>query len=267
MATGLFHYTDAHALKSILIGEKLWLTDMRFLNDAAEYADGLEYLKFAWGVMQAYRGHPKHEDLFHKMETAMTYAIGKQSDGFPKFVCSFSRAGDLLSQWRSYGLYAIEFDEQKLSEHLELTDCVYDIGQKHGKAMTAVRRWFSEMLEIYERMDENYGIDFISSQKNVDISCAFFKHQSFFEEREVRCMVAHPSNSENIEYRVRAGILVPYCERYVPLECIAAIHIGPMQHQESSLISVEMMLQAISKKHKKAFDIKVVKSAIPYRNY
>lgn len=40
----LYHYTDVNAVKSILERKKLWLTDVRFLNDAEEMSEGFKII-------------------------------------------------------------------------------------------------------------------------------------------------------------------------------------------------------------------------------
>ena len=40
----LFHYTDASAVLSIIGNKKLWLTDIRFMNDSDEALDGARYV-------------------------------------------------------------------------------------------------------------------------------------------------------------------------------------------------------------------------------
>ena len=41
----LYHYTDVHAVHSILKTKKIRLTDIRFLNDKAELLEGLTVLE------------------------------------------------------------------------------------------------------------------------------------------------------------------------------------------------------------------------------
>lgn len=38
----LFHYTDINAVEAILKNKKIWLTDIRYMNDARELHDGIE---------------------------------------------------------------------------------------------------------------------------------------------------------------------------------------------------------------------------------
>ena len=40
----LYHYKDVNAVKSILERKKLWLTDVRFLNDAEEMSEGFKII-------------------------------------------------------------------------------------------------------------------------------------------------------------------------------------------------------------------------------
>ena len=41
----LFHYTNVHAVQSILSNKKIWLTDIRYLNDSQELHDGFSVLE------------------------------------------------------------------------------------------------------------------------------------------------------------------------------------------------------------------------------
>ncbi len=97
-----FHYTTAYGLQGILKERAFWATDANYLNDFQETQHGIGYAR-EWVK--------RHRDnLLKNHGTKVVTAIennlqsepGRQS-GPRMFVCSFSKDGDSLSQWRAYG--------------------------------------------------------------------------------------------------------------------------------------------------------------------
>lgn len=265
----LFHYTDAYAAMSILEKQQIWMTDIRFLNDSQEFHDGVGFVQRAIGKIAT-------DDQRPHMITARQYLNGLNIELFvrelkqkPKFLCSFSQVGDLLSQWRSYGDYAVEFDRLELSKYLNLFDCVYSEEQKHKQADEKVGEIFANFASgarahaIPERGSVEFAQDKLVSQ------CLIFKSTYFDEEREVRSTVTKETFSEDINYRVKGGILIPYVPYEFPLYCIKSIHIGPMANQqlakESMQMFIDQLLAVSRKKVPHHFKIDVICSAIPYR--
>jgi hypothetical protein len=271
----LFHYTDVSAVKSILENEKMWLTDVRYLNDSEEMHNGIsmliEYMKHR--VANFPHPHEFFEDAANYVENGLVGKAGYGIDNRPVFIGSFSRAGNLLSQWRAYGSYAIEFDTDYIPQGL--FECVYDHDEKLSQASNTA---LLSLITISKDMAINSGfLDQEGYEAFSDIVglVATFKHESFSEEQEIRIVLGHDIDPEiedglEVKFRSRGNILIPYVEASLPFESIRAIHVGPMRDQELAYISMKALVEKMhlerpltlqNRNHK----IDVVKSAIPYR--
>ncbi|MEG0969258.1 MAG: hypothetical protein RSG92_28260, partial [Pseudomonas sp.] len=109
MAGSLYHYTDVNAVRSILEKRQLWLSDIRFLNDSQEMNDGSRFVLDALDDLLPVPGMDKDcfDNAKERLREAFDDHISFDIDDEPTFVCSFSEAGNQLSQWRAYGKYAV----------------------------------------------------------------------------------------------------------------------------------------------------------------
>ena len=271
----LFHYTDVGAVKAMLESERMWLTDVRYLNDSEEMHNGIsmlvEYMKHR--VLNFKHPHTHFEDAANYVESGLVGKAGYGIDNRPVFIGSFSRAGDLLSQWRAYGSYAIELDTDHIPQ--ELYSCVYDHDEKLSQASNVA---MLSLITIAKDMGANSGfLDQEGYEAFSDVVglVATFKHESFSEEQEVRVILGHDIDPEiedglEVKFRTRGNLLVPYVEAILPFESIRAIHIGPMRDQELAYISMKALVEKAHLDrgvtiYNHAHKIKVIKSTIPYR--
>ncbi|WP_415760274.1 DUF2971 domain-containing protein [Pseudomonas sp. LT1P18] len=271
----LFHYTDVNAVKSILEKKRLWLTDVRFLNDTQEMHDGissiLEYVK-----NQSEKFPGRHEFFVDSAEFVIDSLGGRSDynlDRRPVFVCSFSRAADLLSQWRAYGSYAIEFADDAMPPGL--LECVYDPDEKLSRTANVTLDSLMAIAGDKFRNDGFLDQPGYEAFSNLVELAATFKHKSFSEEQEVRLIAGHDIDPDmddglKIEFRSRGNILIPYVEVDITLESIKAIHIGPMRDQELAYISLKAFIDKVHSvrqvtKHNFGHEIEIIKSSIPYR--
>ncbi|MFJ3431077.1 DUF2971 domain-containing protein [Pseudomonas fragi] len=271
----IFHYTDASAAKSILEHEQMWLTDVRYLNDSEEMINGISmlvgYMKHR--IKNFPHPHKFFEDAANYVENGLVGKAGYGIDNRPVFIGSFSQAGNLLSQWRAYGSYAIEFDTDHVPQ--ELFRCVYDDDEKLDQASGKV---LLSLITIAKDMAANSG--FLDQEGYEAFSeiielVATFKHESFSEEQEVRVVLGHDIDPEiesglDVEFRTRGNILIPYVKASLPLESVRAIHVGPMRDQELAYISMKALVEKLHLKrevtiHNFQHKIEVIKSSIPYR--
>ncbi|MHA6195667.1 DUF2971 domain-containing protein [Pseudomonas wadenswilerensis] len=266
----LYHYTDVSAALSILEKRQIWMTDVRFLNDSKEFYDGVEFVQSAIRLL---------EDLKRSgdfMSIASDYVVDiisksfeRELDAMPKFVCSFSQKGDLLSQWRSYGNYAVEFDRSKLSESLGLVDCIYCEKSKEAEAKRRLAENLIYLSRSFSGGSSLLGPETFEVQMDLVAACLSFKNKHFLEESEVRSVFSDDSYSDQIQYRAKGGMLVPYVAHDFQIECVNAIHIGPMANQKLAEKSMLMFLEKLSAKSVidggDQINIAVVCSEIPYR--
>lgn len=84
MTDCFYHYTDAETALKILTKKELWMTHISYLNDTQE---GKDLPKF----------------LLPRIDNPEIHKILDYIDShYESYVCSFSKNGDLLSQWRGY---------------------------------------------------------------------------------------------------------------------------------------------------------------------
>lgn len=265
----LFHYTDAFAVMSMLKSRQIWMTDVRFLNDSQEFHDGVSFIQNAIGKLGGEDDRPHIRTALRYLGLLDSEMFARELKENPKFLCSFSQACDLLSQWRSYGDYAVEFDKASLSEHLSLFDCVYSDAQKEKISDEKVGQVFASFVSgaRAHAIPERSSVE--SAQYGLVSQCLIFKNSSFSEESEVRSTVVKETTSLDINYRVKGGVLIPYVPCSFPLRCIKAVHIGPMANQhlakESMQMFVDQILIIFRQEVPHNFKIDVICSAIPYR--
>jgi len=87
----IYHYTSQRGLLGILRRKAIWATEIRYLNDAEEYRYAFSKLRER---LREGQYDPEFVDaITHAADFLHNYSI---------FVASFSRQGDMLSQWRAY---------------------------------------------------------------------------------------------------------------------------------------------------------------------
>lgn len=269
----LFHFTDAQAVYSILLNKSIWLTDLRFLNDSRELYDGVDTFsksleKPQHGLFTNY-DYKKESTEYLKKAFSDTVSFGINEE--PIFVFSLSRIGNLLSQWRAYGSYAIEFNERILREEVStLRECIYSQKEKKEMAKYAVA---GALAEISQEMGENEGragVASLNSLSKIMELAATFKDEGFSEEQEVRIVAQAVEGDESIKFRHKCNKLIPYLEMKISLDFIKAIHIGPMGEQELAFTSMAAFVRKIEKdwqidSSNIEYELSVNKSSIPYR--
>lgn len=269
----LYHFTDAQAVYSILLNKSIWLTDLRFLNDSRELYEGVD--TFSKALENPRHGlwtnnHYRKESTEY-LQKAFSDNVSFGIDEEPVFVFSLSRIGNLLSQWRAYGSYAIEFEERILREEVStLKECIYSQKEKNETAEYAVA---SALADISQEMGKNEGrageASLDSLSKIMELA-ATFKDEGFSEEQEIRIVAQAVEDDDSIKFRHKCNKLIPYLEMKISLDCIKAIHIGPMGEQELAFTSMAAFVRKIEKdwqieSSNIEYELSVKKSSIPYR--
>lgn len=274
----IYHYTDLNAVQSILENSKLWLTDYKFLNDKEEFRAGYGILIDA---LKTFDDYPEEcpEGFKDKMQLAISY-VSTQDLFSPTpnkiFVSSFSLDPDSLSQWRSYGMFSIEFDESTFAElqakkEIFLLDCKYilDRGDSLDDAIEIIKEsLIPHLLKVYESGPHWLEIEL---SYMIDIYALTFKHSAFYEEQEKRLVISCSPDDKDIKFRAKGNILIPYFEFEFPHSSIQSVMIGPIDNQDISEDSLVLFTQQISnriakKENNPGFYIDVETSDLPYRN-
>lgn len=218
-----YHYTDAAGLIGILTSNRLWATDIRFLNDPSE---GRFLPTRLLGLMEAKVGGPNASEK-HVIDE-IKRALANPRDSSSTFSVSFCADGDLLSQWRGYGSfgsgYAIGLDLRNVPP--PQLGVLYDVS--YGEE--PLGQIALDILEIYVRATEKWGPHICGEAAALlQILAHSFKDPSYKEEQESRIVTGY-SNREGylfsreapLKFRARRGDIVPY----IPLA------LGPMAEGE-----------------------------------
>lgn len=225
----LHHYTDEGGLRGIVESNSLWGTYFAHLNDTTEihrlretfieiltdrlektFADlrakrcchvavwktnGPEYVARIW-ANDLYRVIFKTEKGNRTTEAYVTSFCSHASD------LAYERHNGLLSQWRGYGRegFCLVFDTEELLTHLEKEAGLYMYAYSgcheahYPREGVPPAELFGELLAISEDIlckalmdDRNFNVD--EALVPFVVSAVTFKHEGFFEEREVRLAV------------------------------------------------------------------------------
>jgi hypothetical protein len=194
-------------------------------------------------------------------------------------VCSFSEAGDSLSQWRAYGGptsgYAIGFNPAFLADLVRregwcyLAPCLYEQADQEVLIQDLVSAVYSENVKL--KNDGKYPSvprgGYLAA--NLHKCAPILKHHSFKEEKEWR-VIMRPLSCSLPRYEFRPGnsMITPYYR--IPLGGedgqiklgLDEVMIGPTPHIEHSRAAVKSFLvgQGLA-------DVPVNKSEVPYRNW
>ncbi|MFD3249114.1 DUF2971 domain-containing protein [Rahnella aquatilis] len=287
----LYHYTDLNAVHSILDTHKIRMTDIRFLNDRTEYRRGLQILEEAsHEVFNQNRRYSKEiaetvEEWFPKVFKELA-DIEYADEMF--YVASFSKSSDTLSQWRSYGMFAIALDTDKLlnrinsliselrrveKKHLKVDflECYY-INDESIAIQKAIDLIFAKAMIIMDNWwqadgppDRNQHL-YKDLKEIISMLATTFKHISFSEEEEMRLVISDKIVSQKINFRVKNNVLIPFYELNLSPDVFTGVKIGPVENQKLSEQSLD-----IYNSHRTAklggdkFQLVIETSEIPYR--
>lgn len=262
----LFHYTDIGAVASIIKHKELWLTDVGFMNDSQELFDGISIIKSCFDSflsdMEDCSGYER--DALVTLVDFFSKQCDFGYDNYPLYSSSFSRANDLLSQWRAYGNFAVEFYDSKLEcESSEKFECLYLESDKNNKARELVAKAIECMSSSYVAEHHDVVNTAIGEYFKIVSGVGQFKNIHFAAENEVRIVSwsGFGADKKEVKHRARGNCLIPYIVKSFDVEAIKAIHIGPIADQELAEKSLRSLLRSNDLEH-----ISICRSAIPFRS-
>jgi hypothetical protein len=245
----IYHYTDDNGLRSIIQSGKLWCSDVFYLNDPSElrYAVSIATEMVAVSTM----GGPPEARIFAR--DFQRYGADAVEGSAHYFVCSLSKNGNDLSQWRAYGAngrgYAIGFDGNKLERAFATKDgqriqehnsfpVSYDEARLRGIFKRLIDRVIPLISAPKDRglsddaVEEYMQTLRISLALQVYRTALFFKHSAYAAEEEYRLMQVHPADRppNDVRFRSRPHTLLRYREfdwRSVVADSLTHIVIGP----------------------------------------
>lgn len=269
----IYHYTDLNAAKSITEKAEVWLTDYRYLNDKEEFTKGYEVLLDALDEYHDDEGIYPNK-FIDDIASAVVFIRESSFQALERnniFVASFSHIPDLLNQWRSYGMYCLELDEDFFrDDNVVVLDCHYL--QHESDAMDYARVLIDNYIlpEIVKIWREDKSLVSLELSSLIDIYALSFKHAAFYDEHEIRFVVSCLPDDERITFRVRSNILIPYIPLTFDPQLLKGITVGPIENQELALDSLTMFANKVSRKLQRdegniEYNLIVEGSDIPYR--
>ncbi len=294
----IYHYTTKEGLLGIIENGEIWASDLRYLNDAAEFHLAFELIEsemrstpeiqallrpdppMGLGRLMEQAVYPATPKIYRdeisrgillEVTSQIITAMNKQKTHL--CICSFSEERDCLSQWRGYGQYGAAFSIGLYSKSIQgmaagekftLGKCIYD-----PKEQTAlIQRFFKCVLEEGLNTDRNEKFEVWAKAFLELFKCVpLIKHRKFEEEKEWRLISPHlRPNDPRLQFRDGVSMIVPYLcfplkTEEQPLK-IHSITVGPCPHKELSMTSVKSFLSS-----KGLDDVKVLLSEVPYRNW
>jgi Protein of unknown function (DUF2971) len=306
----LYHYTTQEGLLGILKDKCIWATHLRYLNDTSEgeivsraVFEELSSRVNSFPLMQFLGVPPIERTVKTQCDDeeviSQGFAMSSWATSQNVFVASFSKEGNLLSQWRAYsgasGGYSIGFPPSYLgaagthfmqdrpgrfySDSNPLTRCKYcdekEESDLRNDIEALVTSYINEAVSTKQSpvkgAKEGFHTPAAIALKHflpLGIRSAVTKDNAFREEAEWR--LAFHLNRDNahsdLEFRNGRSMLTPYFKVLLEWEGqqidIKEIIVGPCPHPNEAVESVKMLLK------KKGIDgVEVVPSKIPYRNW
>jgi len=252
----LCHYTSQKGLLGILKQNKLWMTDILYLNDSSEYFGTVKMVKAELINYEDTTGKKKSLGPM-LIEINMEQRLSANSSH--PYIFSLSENKDDINQFRGYSPsiagFCIEFDKTKL---------IAMVREKEGYKIQAC---IYNRTEIIKSIFSNKADQMSTIMNFVENSAEFpfFKDEAFKTEKEYR--IVYSGKSAEIKYREGKSMIIPYIE-FPPEDAdvrlpITRIVVAPTPHPALSKLSVLSLLK--SKGYPE--EVEVEESAIPYRSW
>ncbi len=269
----LYHYTTPEGLRKIVEEAKIWASRIFFLNDAEEWYVGMKLFEDRLKRREA--SHPIFGHYLLAVQSAM---IGEERGGLAPeknlamHVCSFSKNGDLLSQWRAYcpkGGFALGFRKSKLErlaadQGFTFERCLYEPEDQIRMIDAVLDRIGREAMTVdqtqYARIINTFNWEMWRT-------AAIMKHWGFHEELEWRFLstLKYTGTSEELGFHANEGVIIPH--RVINLEnaelwADVSVFVGPNPHKEKSVHVVRDFLW----RKRQVLAARIKPSSIPYRH-
>jgi len=279
----LYHYTNAAGLKGILESGKLWLSDIRSLNDPSEISHPFSRVISTLQEVVA-SSHPAGTKFTNNIKVFAESGLLQKVAHF--FVCSFSSEPDDLYQWQSYAEqasgYALGFNG-KLLENAFITK---PDGSADPHRSTLLIRYDDTELEHVQRAIVTRMASLVTAPEgrkglSADAINAYmaeltvrallplvqvvlsFKHPAFKHEHEFRFLEIHRMDQPPaVQTRQRSSGEVRYREfdwRSRAPKAVVEIRVGPAADFEAATRYIKDCLPA-------GTSPRIIRSDIPFRN-
>jgi hypothetical protein len=167
----LYHYTSLEGLRGIMRERRLWVTDIRFLNDSSELRQFFQTLRMVGDDPTRVLQSPKHVNELNVWRGAdgqpdyrvwstrvldfMENLLSPEQDSSFMGVTCFSAVSDDLNQWRGYAPaqgVALRFDGARLQK--------WAIGNGYGLIKCKYGPPFEdEVAEVLLKIDQSLSVE------------------------------------------------------------------------------------------------------------
>lgn len=230
----LYHYTNSAGLRGILGKGAIWCGSAFHMNDSREFRYAL--------------------DTIIARVNARALNVLQRTEGLHAFVASFSKEGDLLSQWLAYSDgatagYSIElnpahFDQAK-QDGFVLVQCVYNKEEQESLA--------DAVIDVFcTKVDFTNSDDYSRQLRKAILAATAIKQPGFEQEREWRLVkIKTPPFDDLTDLCFRDGRsgIVPFLEaRLVESEhqlAPARITIGRALDSYAAKAGLDIYLQSL----------------------
>ncbi|HUP62093.1 MAG TPA: DUF2971 domain-containing protein [Thermoanaerobaculia bacterium] len=245
----LYHYTGIGTAEKVVRTRALWATNIYYLNDGSEFRHGIELMRRT--LRESARKHRSAGKFLDAVEWSAL-----ESPRLRVFVVSFSEAGDLLSQWRSYcppnrgvslGFEASELELAGSQQGFGLVRCSYNLRRQNLAIKNVASHWQARFQAASSDAEQSAIVDEFA----IDFAqvAASHKDPSFAEEREWRLItVRRDADPTEIQYREGVSTLIPYVEFGLPIDGkgrlrMRRVVVGPTPHWELTCNAVGNMVR------------------------
>lgn len=278
----LFHYTSLDGLLGIVKHHCLWATHIAHLNDSSELDYAVDLLKRK--VSNVLREHDPSIGDRECLEQLQQWLTDRWPQNNLLFTCSFSEAGNLLSQWRAYcpptGGVSLGFRPDELIscadlQGYQLVRCVYD----RDVQQSLVDAWLKHVMATKDDQGQpltqahptqSLYAHFRAHEEQFLQIATRIKNPAFAEEREWRLVskASKDLRDPRLRFRVGRSRLVPYVEFTPPLQdhsrmSFYTVYVGPAQDPGLAFESVSTYMIHSNAKSSKG----VQASGIPLRSW
>lgn len=274
----LYHYTTEEGLLGILESDKLWATNIHYLNNASEYKLSVELAKelamdYLSSLLKSAEGNSPRQKKISALLSQLTTIEDTRV-----CLCTFSERKDLHSQWRAYGGptcgYSIGFKTdyiQKVAnaQGFTLVECEYDEQKQGALIQTLIDNTLKKDFNTEQGSFINGTRLMIAKPIDGDFSfeigklAAGIRNNAFGEEKEWRLVSKQPIAPQQLQFRAGLSMLCPYYELDLGTDksqYLSSIIVGPTAHKELSILSIQGFLA----KHGALQGVPVSYSSVPY---
>jgi len=269
----LYHYCNETTFWSICKNKSIWLSSIFTMNDSKELSWGREILT---KVLKQYR-----DEFQQEFRIQLIFIVFSIEKNLLPLIASFSKNGDLLSQWRAYADdgkgFSIGLDASHIYNDFPVR--MKKILYKEKEQKQLILHSLKTFHKYWIKNTNNFSGVLLNTLIEFSVDIASLKNPTFFEEKEIRLI--HLLRNENgkwvdsggnnskkdvlpggsVLYRKRSSIDVPYINvpfSYSKNNFVKEIIIGPKNKISEDELNKKLIALNLSK-------IKIRKSLSSYR--